>query len=101
MNLLEINIEKYSFIKIKFENADLTISDNKTNYVGFSTDKRNYVFEVNSKQIKIGNLANKKIYTATFLGYWSPTEEEMLSAEWEIITDKEIIKTARKEACYT
>lgn len=101
MKLLEISIEKYYHIKIKFENADLTISRNKTNYVGFSTDKRNYVFEVNSKQIKIGDIMDKKIYTATFLGHWYPTEEEMLSAEWEIITDEEIIKTARKEACYT
>lgn len=101
MKLLEINIEKYYHIEIKFTNADLAISRNKTNYVGFSTDKRNYVFEVKSKQIKIGDVIDKRIYTATFLGRWYPTEEEMLSAEWETITDEEIIKTARKEACFT
>lgn len=102
IELLKIYIQPYKKIEIMFSAIqNLTVGGNKDSYVGFSTDERNYVFKVSSKTIKLTGSKKQVVYSAYFYGYKTPTEEEMLSANWHQIVDEEIIKQAAKESRYT
>ena len=68
-------------------------------YVGFSKNDENYVFEVKTKIAHPADCTYE--YVATFLGYHCPLEEDILSAQFDWITDQNIIRQAHKEAGYT
>lgn len=102
MKILELKIgSRYSKrIEIRFLGDNKPFDTNNL-YVGFSKNDKNYVFEVKTKIIYPMNCACKCEYETTFLGYHCPLEEDILTAQFDWITDQNIIRQAHKEAGYT
>lgn len=100
MKILELRIgSRYSKrIEIRFLDENKPFGSNNL-YVGFSKNDENYVFEVKTKIVYPAKCACE--YEATFLGYHCPLEEDMLTAQFDWITDQNIIRQAHKEAGYT
>lgn len=86
-------------IKIKFTDDNKPFSRSEGLYVGFSKNNENYVFEVTTKTVFPNNYECN--YKAVFLGYHLPKEEDVMTAVFDWITDKDIIRKAHKEAGYT
>lgn len=113
-SLLEVVFKERDRIEIRFV-ANNRIFDSKNKlYVGFDTTdddgcEGNYVFKVTEKRIPIRHVPEYEYimpiqrceYTATFHGYYKPTEEEILNATFRWIVSDEIIKQADKESRYT
>ena len=100
MKILELRTgSRYSKrIEIRFLDDNKPFGTNNL-YVGFSKNDENYAFEVKTKIAHPANCTYE--YVATFLGYHCPLEEDILSAQFDWITDQNIIRQAHKEAGYT
>lgn len=100
MEILELRTgSRYSRrIEIRFLDDNKPFGTNNL-YVGFSKNDENYVFEVKTKIVHPANCTCE--YEATFLGYYYPLEEDILTAQFDWITDQNIIRQAHKEAGYT
>ncbi len=117
--ITEVIFKEPERIEIKFVADNRIFNRNNKLYVGFDgTDEDgrewNYVFKVTEKRIPIWHGYSSTlsgcsipqpfqeyVYTATFNGYFRPTEEEILNATFRWVVSDEVIKTANKEACYT
>lgn len=105
INVLEYTVGKgrghgWTVIFNSVKNVPLSNS-NKT-CIGFQDDEDHWVvFEIDSKTVKIDGIKKEYVYEASFLGYSPDTSIELEKVNFEWITDKEIIKEARKRACYT
>ena len=117
ITIAEVIFKEPERIEIRFIANNRIFNRNNKLYVGFdATDENdrewNYVFKVTEKHIPIRygfSLATRIqatpfqefVYTAEFLGYYRPTEEEILNAKFRWIVSDEVIKQANKEARYT
>jgi len=70
--------------------------------LGFKDENGKWVvFEVENKTTKINGMIKEYIYEASFLGYCPDTTIELDKVDFDWITDKEVIREAGKQACYT
>jgi hypothetical protein len=115
LTLRDIEFTNDGKITITFYGDNRKLNRNNPLYIGFEVDEdsgreHHYVFEVKKKNIDVHFPAyfshsdvtpfTAYIYTATFMGYHTPSEEDVLSAKFRWVISEEIIKQAHKGACY-
>ena len=87
-------------VRFKGDNKPLTYS--KPLYIGFKNEKGKWIiFEVTAKTTEINGVIKTYTYSAEFLGHNPDVTVELDKVPFEWITDKEVIKEARKEARWT
>ena len=116
VSILGVTFKEMDRIEIRFVANNRIFNSKNKLYVGFDSideDGRewNYVFKVTEKHIPMrhsyswsvvtGVPSQEYEYTATFHGYFRPTEEEILNATFRWVVSDEVIKVANKESRYT
>lgn len=116
LSIINVEFTEDSKITITFYGDNRILDRNNPLYVGFEVDEdsgreHHYVFKVKKKNITthyayiFNRGANASpfrdcVYTASFLGHYPPSEEEVMFAKFKWVISEEIIKQAHKGACY-
>lgn len=117
LSIINIEFTDDSKITITFYGDNRILDRNNPLYIGFevvevSGRERHYVFKVKKKTITthypvhifngqgLASPFSDCVYTASFLGHYPPSEEEIMFAKFRWVISEEIIKQAHKESCY-
>ena len=117
LSIINIEFTDDDKVTINFYGYNRILNKNNPLYIGFKVVKESgrechYVFKVKKKTITthypvhifngegLTSPFSDCVYTASFLGYYPPSEEEIMFAKFRWVISEEIIKEAHKEACY-
>lgn len=116
-SIINIEFTDDGKVTIAFCGDNRIFNKNNPLYVGFkdvedSGRERHYVFKVKKKTITthypvhifngegLASPFSDCVYTASFIGYYPPSEEKIMFAKFRWVISEEIIKRAIEEACY-